>query len=376
MNETGRAGAVRIRGIETGMWNSRLKILSLAVVSAALYGMLIAQSIRADAPKPLRRFDFHRVEMGVEFRITLYACDSAVANHAAKAAFDRIHELNSKLSDYDSSSEVRRLCEMPAGQWRPVSTDLHKVLACGKTLSGNSHGAFDYTVGHYTKLWRRARRQKQLPSQEQLKAVRPLTGFQLVEVQVDHSRVRLLRDRMRIDLGGIAKGFAVDEALRILTESGIQRALVDGSGDLAVSAPPPGKSAWRIEIAALRGTVDEKPVSVEISHCAVATSGDAFQAIEIDGTRYSHIVDPKTGMPLTTPSSVTVVARTGMEADSLASAISVLGPEAGIQFAENRDDTEAFVVTAQGSTFQRAETTGFRLLKACGICDAACDPHQ
>lgn len=325
-----------------------------------LFGILaIPKPGDADEPKPLRRFNFERMEMGVDFKIALYACDSRVANHAAEAAFVRISELNSKLSDYDAESEVRRLCEKPVGRWLPVSEDLHRVLLHATRLSADTDGAFDVTVGHYTKLWRRARRRKMLPDPAELKSLSAHTGHGLLCVDSTCPRVRLEKAGMRIDLGGIAKGYAVDEALTVLKRAGCERALVDGSGDIGVGLPPPGKTGWRIEVAALRDSAGARPVSIEIARCAVATSGDAFQAVEIAGRKYSHIIDPKTGIPLTKPSSVTVVAPSGIEADSLASAISVLGPKRGVRLAEELRRTEASVVTeGQGRTITN-RSSGF-----------------
>jgi thiamine biosynthesis lipoprotein len=333
------------------------------VAGALLAALLtVPQVAVAEEPKPLQRFDFEQIEMGVEFRIAVYACDSGVANKAVRAAFDRVRDLNSKLSDYDSKSEVRQLCEKTAGIWHPVSQDLHRVLLHARRLSQESDGAFDVTIGHYTKLWRRARRQKTLPEASELTQPSRRTGFRLLEVDPQKTRVRMKIEGMRIDLGGIAKGFAVDEALKTLRKAGVDRALVDGSGDIAVGNPPPGRARWRIEIAALRDSPKADPVSIEIANCAVATSGDAFQAVKISEKSYSHIIDPRTGWPLTTSSSVTVVAPTGMEADGLASAVSVLHADSGVRIAEGRKQTEAFVVTLQDGETRTLETPGFRRL--------------
>ena len=316
----------------------------------------------ADEPKPLRRFDFARIEMGVDFRMRLYACDQRVANDAAETAFDRVRELNSKLSDYDACSEVRRLCERPPRQWHGVSRDLHTVLLYASRLSAEAKGAFDVTVGHYTKLWRRARRRKMLPEASQLAELAKRTGYRLLKVDPQKPRVWMERRGLRIDLGGVAKGYAVDEALRLLRSSGIDRAYVDGSGDIAVGMPPPGKANWRIEIAALREAEDSDPVSIEIANCAVATSGDAFQTAEISGRLYSHIVDPRTGTPLSTPSSVTIIAPNGMQADSLASAVSVMGPGKGTEMIGKLKQAECFVVTLKDGRSVVKATSGFRSL--------------
>ena len=131
----------------------------------------------------------------------------------------------------------------------------------------------------------------------------------------------------------MAVGFAVDEALTVLKQHGLTRVLVNGSGDMALGDPPPGEAGWRIGVAPLE---PNQPPSrfLRLAHCGVSTSGDAWQFVEIDDRRYSHIVDPKTGLGLTTRSSVTVIAPTGMAADGLATAVSVLGVEQGLALIE------------------------------------------
>lgn len=311
----------------------------------------------------LRRFDFERVEMGVIFRLSVYGSDSGVANKAAEAAYARVHELNGIFSDYDGSSEIRRLCETSRpGNPVPVSKELYHLFEASLKLSRQSNGAFDVTVGPLTKLWRRARRREELPAPERIAAERMRTGFQLVRMHPDSQSVELLSPEMRIDFGGIAKGFAADEALSVLSTHGFNRALVDASGDIVAGDPPPGEEWWTVAIESLK----HKPASTQsdliepglpipvlrIRNQSVATSGDAYQSVSINGRRYSHIVDPQTGFGLNQRSSVTIIAPTGMLADGLASAVSVLGPVKGIQLIEQpiHRRTEAYIMFAAGES--------------------------
>lgn len=311
----------------------------------------------------LQRFDFERVEMGVIFRLSVYGSDSGVANKAVEAAYARVHELNGIFSDYDGSSEVRRLCES-SGPGHPiaVSNELFSVFEASLRLSKQTDGAFDVTVGSLTKLWRRARRRETLPDTGKLASELMNTGCHLIRLHPDSRSVELLREGMRIDFGGIAKGFAADEALRVLAAHGFNRALVDASGDIVAGDPPPGEDFWRVAIEALRRQPtgqnvdrDQSAQSIpvlRIRNQAVATSGDAYQSITINGRRYSHLVDPKTGLGLNQRSSVTVIAPTGMRADGLASAVSVLGPCQGIQLIQkpaNRG-TETYIMFAAGES--------------------------
>jgi thiamine biosynthesis lipoprotein len=164
---------------------------------------------------------------------------------------------------------------------------------------------------------------------------------------------------MRLDLGGIAKGYAVDEALAVLGRMGIRSALVSGGGDLAVSAAPPGQGGWRIEVPSPDTTNGAPTTFVLLKHGALATSGDLFQHLEIDGVRYSHIVDPRTGMGLTDRSQVTVIARDCLTADSLATAVSVLGPPAGLNLIEQTPGAAARILRQPGERLEVVQSRRF-----------------
>ena len=294
----------------------------------------------------LDRFQFTQVEMAVPVKIVLYAADASVANGAAKDAFARLHQLNGILSDYDPGSELRRLCDHAGeGEAVPVSDELWRVLSLSQTISERSGGAFDVTIGPVVRLWRRARRRGHLPSPQRLDAARQLVGYRYLRLDAQDQAVRLLKAGMRLDLGGIAKGFATDEALAVLGKHGIDRALVDAGGDVSLGAPPPGKPGWRIGIAPLEA--DGPPTRyLWLSRCGIATSGDTWQFVQIDGRRYSHIVDPRTGLGLSDHSSVTVIAGDCITADGLASALSVLGPKEGLKLIDRSGGTAALIVRA------------------------------
>ena len=297
--------------------------------------LLAFTGCRTSSPVALERYEYTQPEMGVPFRIVLYAANREEADAAAKAAFDRIAALNAVLSDYEYDSELSTLSRTASsGQVVHVSDDLWRVLARAQDVAQRSGGAFDVTVGPIVSLWRKARRDQALPEPPRLSRALASTGWQKLQLDPHAHTARLLVPGMRLDLGGIAKGYAMDEALKVLEEHGIARALVSGGGDMAVSDPPPAKPGWRIEIAPL-DVPDAPPARfVLLRRTGLATSGDLFQHVEIDGVRYSHIVDPHTGIGLTDHSLVTVIARDGMTADSLITAISVLGPDRGLALAD------------------------------------------
>ena len=297
----------------------------------------------------LVRFEFTQPHMGTTARMVLYAASEAEAGRAAASAFARIAALEATLSDYRSESELSRLTRDAVGRPVAVSRDLFRVLDAAQGLAARTGGAFDITVGPLTHLWRRARRQVELPAASELSAARALSQYTLLTLDARAQTASVARSGMRLDAGGIAKGYAADEALAVLRALGIAHALVAMGGDLAIGASPPGAAGWQVALAGL-GAADTAPGSPILVHdVGVSTSGDAEQWVEISGQRYSHIVNPKTGLGLTGPQSVTVVAGDAMTSDMLATAVNVLGPDEGIALVERTAGVAALVGTvAQG----------------------------
>ncbi len=314
----------------------------------------------APSPHALSRFESTRPQMGLPFRIVVHATNEIHANTAINAAFARIEELNGKLSDYDTDSELSQLSRTSGlGTNVVLSPDLWDVLARSQELAQASAGGFDVTVGPIVNLWRKARREHQLPRPDLLRAARERVGWPKLHLDARRRTARLDVEGMRLDLGAIAKGYAVDAALSVLAAHGIQSALVSGGGDLAVSAAPPGRKGWQIELAPLDASNAPPARFVALHHAALATSGDLFQHVEIDGRRYSHIVDPRTGVGLTDHSLVTVIAPDCTTADSLATAVSVLGPARGLRLIQNRRGVEARIIRAPEGRIEARVSPGF-----------------
>jgi len=291
-----------------------------------------------------QRYEFSEAKMGTLFRIILYAEDSIIASKAAFAAFSRIDTLNQILSDYDRNSELSQLSAASgSGKKIKVSDDLWKVLTTAYQIAEATDGAFDFTVGPYVKLWRRARRRGILPQNDRLQQAKTSVGYQHILLDSAHQSVQLTQPDMLLDLGGIAKGYALDEAMKVLQKHSITSALVDGGGDILVSNSPPGKKGWDI---AIEGTEQNgnTEATITISNQAIASSGDLYQFLVVDGKRYSHIIDPKTGVGLTSQMQVTILAPSGMLADTYASAVSVLGEEKGIDFIENKTGVKGMIM--------------------------------
>lgn len=278
--------------------------------------------------------------MGAPWTITVHAASRRAGTDAITAAFAEIERLERILSDYDPASELSRLsAAAPTTEPVAVGADLWRVLVTAESLREKTAGAFDIAVGPLTSLWRQARRSGRLPQPDRLATARTAVGSGTVELVPETQSVRLPKPHTRLDPGGIGMGYAADRAVEVLATRGIASAMIDASGDVLVSAAPPGTDGWRIAVAPLRpGGTGETLV---LAHAAVTTSGDAYQAVEIDGVRYSHIVDPRTGVGVTGPSTVTVIAPDATAADALATAASVLGHAAGPAMIETCPDCSA-----------------------------------
>jgi FAD:protein FMN transferase len=277
---------------------------------------------------PPKRYEAKSVHMGTEWRIVLYAADQPTAEAATKAAFARVKRLDDVMSDYSPKSELMTLLvknDAAPGKPIPASDDLIRVLNHAQEVATKSDGAFDVTVGPLVKLWRTARKTKELPKPDELKAAKELVGYKLLTVDVKAKTVTLAKAGMRLDLGGIGKGFAADEALAVLKKQGITSALIAASGDITVSDAPPDKPAWVVDIAPIGK--DRPARQLKLVNASVSTSGDLFQFVEIGGVRYSHVLDPKTGLGMTGRSSGTAVADAGWKADALTKAALLMPPE-------------------------------------------------
>ncbi|VTT96799.1 family lipoprotein : Membrane-associated lipoprotein involved in thiamine biosynthesis OS=Singulisphaera acidiphila (strain ATCC BAA-1392 / DSM 18658 / VKM B-2454 / MOB10) GN=Sinac_2716 PE=4 SV=1: ApbE [Gemmataceae bacterium] len=322
----------------------------VAVVMAGASGHVTPDApvypLIATGTRATERFEFGSKHMGTTFRVVLYAADAATAKRAADAAFARVADLDNCMSDYKPTSELMQLCKAFAtetGEPRKVSDDLFFVLSRAEELSKRSGGAFDVTVGPVVQLWRHARRTQELPDPKEFAAARAKVGYEKVKLDPAKKTVRLTTPGMQLDLGGIAKGYAADEALKLLKEKfGITRALVAAAGDIACGDPPPGKDFWSVDVAPIAKS--QKPRTLNLANAAVSTSGDLEQFVVINGVRYSHVLDPKTGLGLTGRRSVTVVAPNGTTADSMTKAVSVLQPEQAMKLVEDTPGAAAYIV--------------------------------
>lgn len=287
--------------------------------------LLHAQTAETGSTTALQPYHFTQPKMGSPFVLTIYANDSLQAASAAAAAFKQVDSLNTLFSDYLDSSELNRL-SATAGQHRyvPVSPLLYDILQQSLTAARLSSGSFDITIGAVVKLWRKARKAKQLPDSLAMKQALQTTGYRYLHLDSVHHSVLLDKAGMQLDLGGIAKGYAAQYAVSFLKQQGFPFTMADAGGDLAMGNTPPGKKGWLIGINLPEQTDALLPNLLQVHNKAIATSGDVYQYILYKGKKYSHIINPKTGMGVTFQRNVTAVANDGATADWLATACSIL----------------------------------------------------
>lgn len=263
--------------------------------------------------------------MGTKFTVLCYAADRAAAEKAATAAFVLAEKVNQAASDYLPESELSQLAAKPIGTPIPLSPLLYGLLDHSHKLAEASDGAFDPTLGPLTKLWRITRDQGRLPDAEKLRAALAATGWRHFTLDPQTRSITFHRENMAFDLGGIAKGYAADLMLESLAEAGISRTLITAGGDIRLGDPPPGRDGWKV---AVQTSSPSRPDEILLlSNSAVSTSGDLHQSVEIDGVRYSHILDPATGLGLTRRIAVTVIADEAKLSDPLATAACVRGAD-------------------------------------------------
>jgi len=286
---------------------------------------LVASGCAADAH--LQRHEFTRLCMGVQTRVVIYATDGATASSGAVAAFDVIARLDAVMSDYRWDSELNRLNASAGGPALPVSDEMLAALSAAQDVAEATDGAFDITIGPLVALWRQARAGGELPSEPARTAALRLVDWRKLIVDQQQGSARLEAEGMKIDLGGIGKAFAAQRAVERLKSRGMERCLVALAGDIVVGEAPPASSGWRIQVGPEASSAGAK--ALVLRNAAVSTSGAAEQFIEIGGVRHSHIVDPRTGLGVTSGHTATVIAPRGELADALATAASILGPGAG-----------------------------------------------
>lgn len=313
-----------------------------------------------------QRFAFTQPCMGTIFQIMLYASDEAVAKKAADAAFARIEQINQTASDYLPESELSRCNRAPFNTPIPISVDLFQLISDAQKVSHITSGAFDITATYAIQQWRRAKRKQRLPSAEETARAIAMTDWKAIVLDAKAQTLIKARDGLLLDLGGIGKGYAADAALSVIKERGIKRALVAGSGDLAIGDAPPGRTGWDVALRTFEKTEEsDRLVHVNLSNCGCSTSGDLHQYLELEGKRYSHIINPKTGLGVTHRIACTVIANDATTSDAMATALCVLGSENGLKKAEEMKFLKARFTSFESDTPVIKSSSAFPAIQEC-----------
>ncbi len=329
------------------------------------------------APARLRLYEAVEPHLGTLVRIKLYAASERQAKAAFRAAFSRIRQLEARLSDYQPDSELNQISRAAVGRPVSASYDLFRLLAASQELAEATGGAFDVTLGPVIRLWREARKTHQAPDAASLRAAAGHCGYGKLHLDREKRTVTLDTAGMSLDVGGIGKGYAADAALAVLERLGIRSALIAASGDIALSDAPPGQRGWKIGIDSFDRPQADFTSVLELSNAAVSTSGSTGQHLDAGGRRYSHIIDPASMVGITDDITVTIVARRGVDADGLATAVSVLGAARGIDLIERRPGVGALIVKRTGGVTEMLQSSAWRRMTAVGVlCKYAERPLQ
>lgn len=335
-----------------------MKIFKNALYITILLAFLIFDSASA---RETDRYEFISRHMGSEFRIVLFAENDSIAQAASDSAFARIEELNLVMSDYEDESELNRLSRTSgSGERVKLSEDLYCVLSEAQWISYQTDGVFDVTIGPMTRSWRELRRSANptLPSELEQNRIRERVGYEHLVLNHEDQTAWLIRNNMSLDLGGIGKGFAADEALKVLKSFGIHSALIDAGGDVTLGDPPPGRDTWTTAVPKSITREGTEVIRLEMANRSVATSGDLYQFAMVDGVRYSHIMDPKTGLGSTLQIQATVLSRSGTHADAWASVLSLMRPKEGIKFIEQVEGTEVILFVRDEDSVREFMSSG------------------
>lgn len=272
-----------------------------------------------------RKWVFQAPKMGSLFAIQAYAQDSVKVALAAQKAFEAVDSLNHIFSDYDSTSELSKLSATAGlGQWIGVSPALFSIIKTSKMAWQKSNEGFDISLGRLSILWRNARKTMVFPSKKAIANALATAGMESILIDEKEQKVKLLKQGTRLDLGGIGKGYAAQTMLEIMQKEGFGMVLCDAAGNMAIGQKPPNKEGWLIGIGRSKNLENFDNNLLTLSNIAVSTSGDMFQFFEHKGQRFSHIINPKTGLGLQSQRQVSIVCANATTADWLSTACSVL----------------------------------------------------
>jgi thiamine biosynthesis lipoprotein len=310
---------------------------------------------------PVKVDSGHQVVMGTFARVVVVAADRDTGLNSIRSAMAEIHKVDELMSDYRSDSDIGRVNKEAAAKAVVVGDATFEVLQRSIEFGKLTEGAFDITVGPLMDLFRQAEKGTAAPTRQQIAEAKSKVGYEKLKLGTENKTVRFAVDGMRLDLGGIAKGYAIDKAVETARQSGALGGMVDIGGDIrCFGSPPEDRKHWRIAVqdpgATIAGTAGGLLMKLKINDVAVTTSGDYQQYVMIEGKRQSHIMNGQTGKSAEGLSSVTIIADNATDADALATSVTVMGAERGLALIEKRPGTEAILITS-GPEYEVTKTS-------------------
>jgi len=285
------------------------------------------------------------VSMGSSVNLTAWTSDTASADEAFKSVFAEFDRLDALMSVWKEESEIVRLNAAAGKKAVPVSAEVRDVLNAARDVSNWTEGKFDVTFGALSGVWKFDHDiDGRVPDRAEIISRLPLIDYHDLHIDNTAGTASLAREGMKVHLGGIGKGYAIDRAVAILRGGGLTDFMIQSGGDLFVSGRR-GDRPWRVGIQDPRGDPDTVFAAIDITDAAFSTTGDYERFFMRDGRRYHHIIDPDTGEPANRSRSVTIMAKASTIADGLATGVFILGAEKGMALIERLPDVEGVIVT-------------------------------
>ena len=306
----------------------------------------------------IEKYSFSQTCMGTTFKIVVYTQYSYTKTTAIiKQAYNLAEEMNSIFSDYMADSEVGKFNRCEPNKPQLASPYLLDLLKISRKINVSTKGSFDPTCGSLSKLWRLAKRTNKLPLSEELTLAKHACGFSNLKINYKSAHITKLNPLTRLDFGGIAKGYTADKMLKLLKNEGLPSSSIVAGGDIVTGEAPPGKDSWEVQIIPYRDK-GVKPMTIRVTNSAVSTSGNTEQTIKIKNQRYSHILDPTSGLGLIHNNAATVIAPSGTQSDPLATALCIGGKDT-LTIINKSPQCEAMLFNKRGKVIEKISSTGF-----------------
>jgi thiamine biosynthesis lipoprotein len=336
---------------------SRIIVIPICLSLIAVSSLSCSDKGRADADSG------YQIVMGTFAHIVAVAENTGTAKKCIRAALEEIHKVDNHMSDYKNDSEISRVNSQAYEKAVKLSESTYEVLQRSIEFSKMTDGAFDVTIGPLVSLFRKAKESKVAPTEQQIAQAKSKVGFEKLKLDNENRTVRFSEKGMLLDLGGIAKGYAIDKAIEAARRCGAIGAMIDIGGDVrCFGLPPKGRDHWLIGLQDPNSAIEGMEggglrLVLKATNEAIATSGDYQQFVIIEGKRYSHIMDRRTGKSAESLSSVTIITDDATDADALATSVSVMGGEKGLALIEKLPNTEAILISP-GPKYEITKTPG------------------